>query len=225
MESTVPSPYGTLLLNLPPPLVNCIKRMADMEAGRKWLRKGERPDADAVCGLSPERLHLKRIEEGGNDEAVRERDEAPERWLLWGDEFPSDDNDKKADDRLVKLIWKEEVYTNESDEIEEFGEDALGDLGPEDCEVATEDRLSFRMVFARFLALPLQTPREEREGRIPAGSYFAINAATVRGLTTYHGVYTVMRDMSCEDTIETRARKRIWLNAAAERLLARSALR
>ena len=212
MEATTVNPYSELLVNVPAPLVNCIKKAADSEAALAWLTSKKPPDPESPSGLNTERRHLREIGEDGED-----------RWIVWGDEeFNYDNDDNASDAKGTDPVWKEWRYDNDEEDIPDFTEDTEIGIDTEGWNPETDDQLAFRSADATFLSMPDRSKEQEYEMEVPAGSYYCVTGTTTEGRTTYHGLYRLEKKLGVTDSLSPNPAKRIWLNGAAERLLARA---
>ena len=211
MESPTMNPYTELVRNVPEPLKNCIKRAADAEAALAWLRGKKPPDPESASGLNSNRRHLKKIGE-----------DAKLRWIVWGDEESNDDDDdNESDAAKTERIWTETRYDNDDEEIEKFADDTVITVGPEGWNAETEDRLPFRHSGVTFLTVPEGSKDQDFDIDIPAGTYYVVSGIRERH-AAYHGLYRLERHLRTTDEIKPNPSHRIWLNGAAERLLARA---
>ena len=206
------TPYIELLINVPNALVDCIKRACDAEAGIAWLVHGTPPDPESAGGLNPERDYLKEI--GKNENS---------RWLMWGvQESASDDDEETGEIPETESGGRFDRYESDEEDVREFTSDTEVNIGATAWNPETVDQLAFRSCWATFVAMPDQSKEDDYEGNVPAGSYYGLTQTTHDAQHTYHGLYRLGTELTINDTFSTDPTERVWLNGAAERLLAKA---
>ena len=117
--------------------------------------------------------------------------------------------------------WDNEQYANTADDITGFLDDTELNEGPSGYVTTLEDQLAFRKALVVVLGAPDEAENDEMTLR--AGTHFAaIEYAEMNETASYQGTYRLDKDCGGHDEPPAKPADRVWLNAAAERVIAKA---